>query len=105
MKRTAIIFLSIALLLIGSLGTFTIQDMVQTAKAAPPQDVVIVICLSNDAVGNIHTDSFSSSANAPSVPLDADCAQSLADLLDVGFELVDVSSGNIDRSTYTFWRK
>lgn len=108
MKKAVTILLSVVLLLlVGGLGAFAILDSttvnrtlqnritVQIAEAKPPKDVVVINCVSTTAVtGALVTDAFSSSANAPSVPLTASCAQSLADLLDVGFELTDDSGGN-----------
>ena len=69
----------------------------QVAEAKPPKDVVVLACsptTTTGVTGSIVTNSFSSSANAPSVPLAASCAQSLADLLDDGFELAEDGGGD-----------
>ena len=108
-KRYVVILLSVSLLvLLGGLGAFALLEsttgsrtlqstiLAQPVQAKPPKDVVVINCVitTTPVTGAIVTDAFSSSANAPSVPLTASCAQSLADLLDVGFKLADDSGGN-----------
>lgn len=107
MKRTVTILVAGALLLlVGGFSAFSALEiasvlnplqsrMVQIAEAKPPRDVVVINCVVTTTVtGSIVTNAFSSSANAPSVPLAAGCAQSLADLIDAGFDLADDSGGN-----------
>jgi len=71
-------------------------------------DVVVFNCLQFG--GGIVTQSAASSANAPAVPVEpipvtgvTNCAQNLADLLDAGFEIQDVSEAS-GRLFYTLIR-
>jgi len=68
-------------------------------------DVVVMRCLSANP-GLIVTFFASSSANAPAIPtgIGADCAQNLADLLDVGFKIQSVTSVDFGSLIYTLIR-
>lgn len=115
-KRYVVTLLSVSLLVVlGGLGAFAVLEsttgsrplqssiLAQPAQAKPPKDVVVINCVitTTPVTGAIVTDAFSSSANAPSVPLSAGCAQALADLIDAGFKLVDDSGGTF----YTLERR
>ena len=110
MKRTATIFLPVALLLIvGGLGIFAVLDKVQTAKADSQNDVEFVTCVKGgDTIPAIDPNasafSLSNGANAPSVLLDVNCAESLADLLNLGFKVVEANDAGSFVS-YTLERK
>ena len=111
MNRNVLILpLFLLMAFLGALGAFAVFESIagdksldgiflaQPIEAKPPKDVVNINCVvppaTSPVTGTIVTDAFSSSANAPSVPLDESCAQSLADLLDAGFDLADDSGGH-----------
>jgi hypothetical protein len=84
---------AVALAAAGALLGF--QGLTQQATtAAPVKDVVVMVCVANeeDAPSSISFEVWgsSSSKGAPEIEMHSDCAQSLSDLLSVGFAIEDV---------------
>ena len=110
MNKTKLIGILTAIVATSSMiGIIMISDN-QPAHAEPkagPQDVVVLSC---DPVGTpvmLGTVFASSSANAPAVAVGgASCAQNLADFLDAGFEIVNISDpvASVERFYYTLVR-
>ena len=77
------------------LGVTMISESESQVPTPPPglaSDVVVLNC--GDLASAFITNFASSSANAPAVPTaNTNCAQNLANLLDAGFEIQNVSPG------------
>lgn len=100
------------LLLTSLVIAVSLSGVVRPSAAAPPQEVnvIIVSCLIDTvdmpAFRAIRVVGASSSANAPEVPSGGrtNCAQTLAALLSVGFDLISVD-GSTHGALYTLYRK
>lgn len=103
MKNTLIALLSVALIaVVFVMGRETLAD---NALAQPPgNDVVILRCTVSDQVSSMPTVmSMSGSVTAPAVTRGTDCAQAVADLLNLGFGIQDFETGVWDGETDLYY--
>ena len=106
MKGIAIISLALVLLLLTA--ALTAIRLSNTVAAQSAGDIVLMKCRTKGTVSAprpIEIDSYANSSGAPSVPADlTNCAQTLADIVNVGFTIRDIKSHDTTFSFYTLTR-